>query len=215
VHPLLELPGGGKLGGLESEVLGRLSLSEVDGLPESDGMGGSLSDPLSLGGTITLPEGPSLLGPLGLADWLSELLEPPPSLWLESPLDPLESDWEERLDELLKPPTETETLPEEPLGEPLAEPLRERLLDPLPEELCEEEPEVDELLGDEELLETVTEAELEPLSELIDELTLLDRPLVEEDDALCEEPEVLESLLELELELLELLPSQQRQPSDR
>jgi len=162
VQPLLELPGGGSLGGLESEVLGRLSLSEPEGLPESEDRDGSLPRPLPLGGTITLPDGPSLLG------------------------EPLEG-----------------------------EPLREWLLDPLRDELCEEEPDADDLLADEELSERITEPEREPLSELIDELPLLDGPLLEAEDALSAGPDVLDSLLELELELPELLPSQHRHPSDK
>ena len=129
VQPLLELPGGGSLGGLESDVLGRLSLCEVlpepERLPESDvsrdtlsdgaslggvSLGGLESEPLGrlplsdaewlpdldslfdglpeklwltdpLGGSIVLPEGPSLLASLLLADSLRE----PDSLWLSDP----------------------------------------------------------------------------------------------------------------------------------
>lgn len=123
MQPLLELPGGGSLGGFESEVLGRLSLSETlseserlsdpdvsrDTLPEGASLGGVslggleseplgrlslsdverlpdldvlpetlwLADPLPLGGLIVLPEGPSLLASLPLADSLWE----PDSLW--------------------------------------------------------------------------------------------------------------------------------------
>lgn len=68
MQPLLELPGGGSLGGLESEVLGRLSLTESDGLPESDMSRDTLSDDASLTGGSLGGIQSEVLGRLPLSD---------------------------------------------------------------------------------------------------------------------------------------------------
>lgn len=75
VQPLLELPGGGSLGGLESEVLGRLSLceplSEPERLPESEVSRETLSDEASLAGGSLGGFQSDVLGwlPLSDPDW--------------------------------------------------------------------------------------------------------------------------------------------------
>ncbi len=96
VQPLLELPGGGSLGGLESEVLGRLSLCEVlpepERLPESDVSRDTLSDEASLAGGSLGGFQSDVLGTLTLSDveWLPDLDSLrdglPERLWLTDPL---------------------------------------------------------------------------------------------------------------------------------
>lgn len=69
VQPLVELPGGGSLGGSDVDVLGRLRLSEVDRLSDM----GRLSEPDSLGELADPLVEPD---PLAESDVLPELPAP-------------------------------------------------------------------------------------------------------------------------------------------
>ncbi len=92
MQPLLELPGGGSLGGFESEVLGRLSLpetlSEPDRLPEPDVSRDTLPEGASLGGVSLGGLESEALGWLPLSDveWSPDSDMLSDTLWLADPL---------------------------------------------------------------------------------------------------------------------------------
>ena len=131
---LPELPG-------PSESLTRESLWLSDWLDrDSDSLPSETLGAESPDGTSIEVE--TLLDPLGVSmDWddsdSSELdCEEPlePSMLVLEPLESLEPDFDDSLDELLEPPSEAEMLLDESLDEPLEERL-ESLLDPLLDEL--------------------------------------------------------------------------------
>ncbi|MFN3150213.1 hypothetical protein [Bremerella sp.] len=128
VQPLLELPGGGSLGGSDVDVLGKLRLSEVDRLSKPESLREVLRESLMLWDSLVLAEPLALSDALKLRDSLvlggceslselladSDRLSDPESDWLVEP---------ESLSELADPLAEPEPLPESDSLAELPDPL--------------------------------------------------------------------------------------------